>query len=195
MHSNTRGDKISEPGYLAQNVAHFARALRLAGVPVGPDRVLDALRALEATGISRRDDFYWTLAALFLNRREHFDVFDQAFNLFWRNRQLREQLPPSSDSQTTEHTDEDVPGHRVAEALGEDVREEARTQAALLDHAIGAGGCAQRLSAAAAGVLRALDLVHDGRLDALELDRGLDPDVVELVAARAGELFALQLVP
>ena len=118
MHSNTRGDKISEPGYLAQNVAHFARALRLAGVPVGPDRVLDALRALEATGISRRDDFYWTLAALFLNRREHFDVFDQAFNLFWRNRQLLEQLPPSSDSQTTEHTDEDVPGQRVAEALG-----------------------------------------------------------------------------
>jgi uncharacterized protein with von Willebrand factor type A (vWA) domain len=120
MHATTTHDNDSpENGFFAENVAHFARALRRAGVPVGPDRVLDALRALQATGISRRDDFYWTLAALFLNRHEHFDVFDQAFNLFWRNRQLLEQRPPALPrTQSAENSDDEVPGLRVAEALG-----------------------------------------------------------------------------
>jgi len=32
-------------GTLAQNILHFARALRAAGLPVGPGAVLDAVRA------------------------------------------------------------------------------------------------------------------------------------------------------
>ncbi len=75
---------------LAENVMHFARVLRGAGIPVGPDRVIDALRALEVAGIERRDDFYWTLASVFLDRREQFDLYDQAFHIFWRDPQLLE---------------------------------------------------------------------------------------------------------
>jgi uncharacterized protein with von Willebrand factor type A (vWA) domain len=71
---------------------HFARVLRGAGLPVGPDRVIDALRALQIVGVSNRDDFYWTLASVFLDRREHFHVFDQAFHVFWRNPQLLERV-------------------------------------------------------------------------------------------------------
>ena len=37
----------------AENVTHFARVLRGAGLPVGPDRVLAALEALEAVGLRR----------------------------------------------------------------------------------------------------------------------------------------------
>jgi uncharacterized protein with von Willebrand factor type A (vWA) domain len=77
-------------GRFAENVMHFARLLRAAGLPIGPDRVIDALRALEAVGIERRDDFYWTLAAVFLDRREQFDIFDQAFHIFWRDPKLLE---------------------------------------------------------------------------------------------------------
>lgn len=77
-------------GYLSDNVMHFARVLRAAGIPVGPDRVIDALRALEVAGLRSRDDFYWTLASLFLDRREQFDLFDQAFHVFWRNPRLLE---------------------------------------------------------------------------------------------------------
>ena len=118
MHNATHDSQLPEKGFFAENVAHFARALRRAGVPVGPNRVVDALRALEATGISRRDDFYWTLVAMFLNRHEHFDVFDQAFNLFWRNRQLLEQLSRTSlNAQAAEVGDDEVPALRVAEAL------------------------------------------------------------------------------
>ena len=78
------------PGYLSDNVMHFARVLRAAGIPVGPDRVIDALRALEVAGLRNRDDFYWTLASLFLDRREQFELFDQAFHVFWRNPRLLE---------------------------------------------------------------------------------------------------------
>ncbi|HTS54621.1 MAG TPA: VWA domain-containing protein [Burkholderiales bacterium] len=79
-------------GHLAENVMHFARVLRGAGIPVGPDRVIDALRALEMAGIARRDDFYWTLASLFLGRREQFELFDQAFHIFWRDPRMLERV-------------------------------------------------------------------------------------------------------
>lgn len=72
-------------GMLAENVMHFARLLRGAGLPVGPDRVIDALDALQIAGLERRDDFYWTLASVFLGRRDQFDLYDEAFRVFWRD--------------------------------------------------------------------------------------------------------------
>jgi uncharacterized protein with von Willebrand factor type A (vWA) domain len=72
-------------GRLAENVMHFARLLRGAGLPVGPDRVIDALDALQIAGLERRDDFYWTLASVFLGRRDQFDLYDEAFRVFWRD--------------------------------------------------------------------------------------------------------------
>jgi uncharacterized protein with von Willebrand factor type A (vWA) domain len=75
-------------GKLAENVIHFARVLRRAGLPVGPDRVIDAMRALEIVGLDRRDDFQEALAAVFLDRHEQRDLFDQAFHVFWRDPDL-----------------------------------------------------------------------------------------------------------
>ncbi|MCW5621228.1 MAG: VWA domain-containing protein [Burkholderiales bacterium] len=77
---------------LAENVMHFARVLRSAGIPVGPDRVIDAIKALTITGLERREDLYWTLASVFLDRHEQFDLYDQAFHVFWRNSQLLERV-------------------------------------------------------------------------------------------------------
>jgi uncharacterized protein len=77
-------------GRLAGNVVRFARILRAAGLPVGTGRIRDALRALEAVGVERRDDFYWALHAVFVNRHEQHEIFDQAFHAFWR--QPHEQL-------------------------------------------------------------------------------------------------------
>src|ERR1035437_1452605 len=79
-------------GTLAENVMHFARVLRAAGLPIGPDRVVDALRALQTAGIERREDFYWTLAAVFLSKREQQELFDQAFHIFWRDPQMLERI-------------------------------------------------------------------------------------------------------
>ncbi|MEM6487226.1 MAG: VWA domain-containing protein [Pseudomonadota bacterium] len=77
-------------GKLGENIMHFARALRAAGVPVGPGRVADAIAAVRTGGLGDRRDFYHTLAACFLSRREQKAVFDQCFALFWRDPQLLE---------------------------------------------------------------------------------------------------------
>ncbi len=67
---------------------HFARVLRDAGLPVGTDRIQLALQALDATGIRRRDDVRGALCACLVDRREHLPLFDQAFELFWRDPDL-----------------------------------------------------------------------------------------------------------
>ena len=75
---------IQEDGKLAANVVHFGRALRKAGLPVGPGRIIDAIRAVEAAGFSSREDFFWTLHACFVNRADQRELFAQTFRLFWR---------------------------------------------------------------------------------------------------------------
>ena len=77
---------------LAENVAHFARALRVAGLAVGPGAVVQAVEALTVGGLGARDDVYWTLHAVLVKRHEDMAVFDQAFRLFWRRRGLIEKL-------------------------------------------------------------------------------------------------------
>ena len=77
---------------LAGNITHFARALRRAGLPIGPGRVLDAIRAVEAAGFTEKKDFYWTLHACFVNRPEHRRVFAQMFRLYWRDPRYLEHM-------------------------------------------------------------------------------------------------------
>ena len=77
---------------LMHNITHFARALRRAGLPIGPGRVMDAVRAVEAAGFTDKQDFYWTLHACFVNRPEHRDVFGQVFRLYWRDPRFMEHM-------------------------------------------------------------------------------------------------------
>ena len=79
-------------GRLVENIMHFARTLRAAGLPVGPGKVLSAIRAVEAVGLHRRADFYWALHAVFVNRRDQQELFDQAFHVFWRNPKILERM-------------------------------------------------------------------------------------------------------
>lgn len=79
-------------GRLAENVMHFARVLRTAGMPVGTDRVQTALAALQLAGLESPRDFHAVLAACLVDRAEHRALFDQAFALFWRNPDLMGRL-------------------------------------------------------------------------------------------------------
>jgi uncharacterized protein with von Willebrand factor type A (vWA) domain len=79
-------------GRIADNIVYFARALRKAGLPVGPAAIIDAIRAVETAGIGSRADFYWTLHSVFVKKREHRAVFHEAFELFWRSRGLLEKM-------------------------------------------------------------------------------------------------------
>src|SRR5215211_5308782 len=76
----------------ADNVVHFARVLRNAGMAVGPDRVLAALEAIEAVGLGRRDDVHAALSAVMLERHEQQALFDAAFAAFWRDPKLLERM-------------------------------------------------------------------------------------------------------
>lgn len=79
-------------GRLADNVALFGRALRAAGLPVGPGAVLDAVTAVEAAGLARRQDLYWALHSVFVTRHEQSELFEAAFRIFWRRRGYVEKL-------------------------------------------------------------------------------------------------------
>jgi uncharacterized protein with von Willebrand factor type A (vWA) domain len=79
-------------GELLANLMYFGRTLRAAGLPIGPGRVLAALEAVRAVGVTDRSDFYWTLHAVFVSRREERELFEQAFHIFWRNPQILERM-------------------------------------------------------------------------------------------------------
>jgi len=111
-------------GRLAENILYFARALRAAGIPVGPGAVLDALDALQAAGIGTRDDFYWTLHAIFVKRHEHTVLFDQAFRIFFRRRALLDKLIASLLPSAPRAAPAPKPGaQRIEEALFSGLRE------------------------------------------------------------------------
>src|ERR1700723_2870856 len=78
-------DPLDPPtGQIADNVVGFARALRAAGLPVGPGAVIDALNALQVIEIGNRADVFTTLESIFVKRHEHALIFAQAFGLFFR---------------------------------------------------------------------------------------------------------------
>src|SRR4029453_9300832 len=106
-------------GRLAENIVYFARALRAAGIPVGPGAVMDALNAVHVAGVGTREDFYWTLHAVFVKRHEHSLLFDQAFRIFFRRRGYLDKLLASLLPQAPPRQQEDAkPGaRRIEEAL------------------------------------------------------------------------------
>jgi uncharacterized protein with von Willebrand factor type A (vWA) domain len=76
---------LPENPRLTANITHFARALRAAGMKVGPGKVIEAVRAVAVAGFTSRVDFYWSLHAVFVSRPEERAVFHQVFRLFWRD--------------------------------------------------------------------------------------------------------------
>jgi uncharacterized protein len=78
-------DHLNPPtGRMADNVIGFARALRVAGMPVGPGAVIDAMSALQLVDIGSRSEVFTALEAIFVKRHEHALIFAQAFDLFFR---------------------------------------------------------------------------------------------------------------
>ncbi len=101
---------------------HFVRALRAAGLPLGPGHALRALEAVQVVGLERRSDLYWTLFAVLVNRRDQQPIFDQCFHVFWRDPKILERmmqllLPQLETDQPAER--EEI-SRRVGEAMGPD---------------------------------------------------------------------------
>ncbi len=112
----------ADGGRMADNIMHFARVLRKAGLPIGPGKTLDAIEAICAVGLGTREDFYWTLHSIFVNRRDQKDIFNQAFHVFWRNpdfleRMMQMLLPSFKGDEIDEEDPAAQMSPRVAEAM------------------------------------------------------------------------------
>lgn len=66
------------------HIIGFSRALRRLGFNVSPDHITAALQAVQAVGISRKDDVRAALKSTLVHNREELELFDQAFQLFWK---------------------------------------------------------------------------------------------------------------
>ena len=117
-----RGGAMLLPrGRLAENVLYFVRVLRAAGIPVGPAKVIDAIAAVEAVGIAHRTDFREALAAVLVSRHEHLVLFEQAFDLFWRNPKHLEKLVAAQLPRVLGRTGEEAPPPDVPARLAQAV--------------------------------------------------------------------------
>jgi uncharacterized protein with von Willebrand factor type A (vWA) domain len=105
-------------GQLFHRLIAFARLLRRAGIPIGPGAVIDALHAVEIGGIGTKQDFYWTLHAVLIKRREHHPVFHEAFHRFWQREQIDRVLAEMLPVTRTEGVKSRVAQRRVEEAMG-----------------------------------------------------------------------------
>jgi uncharacterized protein with von Willebrand factor type A (vWA) domain len=112
------------------HVVTFGRVLREAGLEIGPGRSTDAVRALGAVDLARRDDVYFSLRQTLVSRRDELAVFDRAFDAWF----LRAPVEPASGEQAPEPLLRLVEG---AASDGEDGDDEERDDDAL---EVGASG-------------------------------------------------------
>jgi hypothetical protein len=64
---------------LLRGLVSFGRSLRDEGVEVGPGRMIEAARALEAVGLHDRRDVYFALRQTLLAHRDELELFDRLF--------------------------------------------------------------------------------------------------------------------
>ncbi len=109
-------------GRLADNITYFARALREAGMRLGPGSVLDAVAALDVAAPQTKTDFYWVLHSVFVKKHEDSGLFEQAFAIFFRRRAFIDKLIATMSPRAPAKPDDpdrkpDAGALRVAEAL------------------------------------------------------------------------------
>ena len=80
---------------LVRKLTLFGRVLRSAGAEVGPGRLQDAVRALDAVDLRSRDEVYWALRCTMVSHQKDLDAFDAAFRAFWER---PEALPDEGDA-------------------------------------------------------------------------------------------------
>jgi len=71
-------------GRLLHNLLLFGRVLRGLGLDVNPGRMMDLVSALDYIEIGNKSDFFYAARTLLVHEREDLELFDEAFELFWR---------------------------------------------------------------------------------------------------------------
>jgi hypothetical protein len=128
---------IRPRGNLLRNLVLFVRLLRSAGVPASPDQIVDLVRALPLLDLRRRDEFKDAARASLVTSREQAELFDRAFDLFWKAWSTEEQpmpeagavekAPPKEDRRDDPENRREEPDEE--EPVGADPQEEAEPDA------------------------------------------------------------------
>ncbi len=109
----------ADGGRIAENILFFVRLLRASGLPLGPERTLAATEAVIAAGVEDQATLYWALHAVLVSRRAEHEIFNQAFQLFWRDpdyiKQLLSVMAPNMRGLPAERTD--AVARRIAEQI------------------------------------------------------------------------------
>ncbi len=91
MHSTVHPPPTTATGgNFLQNLLLFARLLRGLNIPVTPTQILDLVEALTQIDLRVRAQARDAARAVLVNRQEHLELFDEAFDLFWRARERQE---------------------------------------------------------------------------------------------------------
>ena len=71
-------------GRLLHNLLLFGRVLRGLGLDVNPGRMMDLVSALDYIEVGNKADFFYAARTLLVHEHEDLELFDEAFELFWR---------------------------------------------------------------------------------------------------------------
>jgi uncharacterized protein with von Willebrand factor type A (vWA) domain len=102
---------------VVRKLVTFGRILREAGVEVGPGRLQDALRALDAINLATRDEVYSALACTLVAKREDLEIFDRAFRAWFERAPVRTLEQRPIDLGLADMTPDSAPA--PAHAMGE----------------------------------------------------------------------------
>lgn len=107
--------------HLPDHIIQFLHVLRRAGLRAGPEQGLRAIEAVTTLKQPNEEAFYWALSSSLVQRREHQLLFDQAFELYFRNRLKINAVAASSaadPSKPTHTAQQQAARRRILEAMG-----------------------------------------------------------------------------
>ena len=83
---------------LVRNTLQFGRLLRTHDLLVTPSEVFDSLRALETIDLNDRSEVHLALRTTLTSTLDDLPVFDQLFDVFWRNLMAEQQAEGADDA-------------------------------------------------------------------------------------------------
>jgi len=95
-----KNNLIARQTSLSGHVVAFSRFLRASGIPVGPDREADVLKALAEINVGDEVQFYLALRSIYPQNRKQLREFDELFVKYWK------ELAKAVDSKIKEDAEE-----------------------------------------------------------------------------------------
>ncbi|MDC0074286.1 VWA domain-containing protein [Alphaproteobacteria bacterium] len=81
--NNSLLPKINNSHFI-KNIIYFARILRKAGFNIGTREILLSIDSIRIINISNKEDFFWALHSVFVNKKADSYIFKLAFEIFWK---------------------------------------------------------------------------------------------------------------